>query len=369
MALTSRTLPPEETLTNAEVHHLLGLKVATEMLGATEPAIHVEIGPLSSNHFSFTFSVKVGGGLNQRNAFVKIPKLDLRHHAPTILPISQGDLKMALEEESSLRLLARDWDGVDLEVNWVRLCGSVPEYNALVTERIFAEEAFTVFRRFDLRRRVGFWRDTKRLRGSMARIGAALGRFHRTNVRPATFRLSEAMPKYEFYCQELSASSGSAWPERILRKLHSMGDMHFASTEVPTLKGLDIRNVLIDEQDRLFLLDPGRTKFTYREADLSRFLMTYRILYWGSKFLPVLRQPDRKAEAAMLGAYYADNQPPSGTLLSLFLLKEQLKHWHTALDSLRLLHWPTSLKRLALCTYVNPFYIRQIATTLNSLTK
>lgn len=369
MALTSGPLPSGETLTNAEVHRLLGLKVATEMLGATEPATRVEIDSLASNHFSFTFSVKVGTAPNQRNVFVKIPKLDLRHHAPVIMPIVPDDLRLAQEEESSLRLLGRDWDGNDLEVYWVRLCGSVPEYNALVTERVFAEEAFTVFRRFDLRRRVGFWRDAQRLRGSMARLGTALGRFHQTNAKPAIFRLAEAMPKYEYYCRELSASSGSAWPERVLRKLYSMGGMHFASTEVPTLKGLDIRNVLIDEQDKMFLLDPGRTKFTYREADLSRFLMTYRILYWGSKLLPVLRQPDRKAEAAMLGAYYAASQPPSGKLLGLFLLKEQFKHWHTAIDSLNLLRWPTSLKRLALCTYVNPFYIRQIATTFNSLTK
>lgn len=369
MALTPRPSTPGELPTNEEVHRLLGLRVATEMLGATEPATRVEIGPLTRNNFSFTFSVKVGVVPDQRNAFVKIPKLDLRHRAPMILPISQGDLKMSLEEESSLRQLGRDWDSSDQEVFWVRLCGSVPEYNALVTERVFAEEVFTVFRRFDLRRRLGFWRDAKRLRGAMARFGTALGRFHRTNARPAIFRLSEAMPKYEFYCGELSGSSESLWPTRVLRKLHAMGNIDFASEEVQTLKGLDIRNVLIDDRDRLFLLDPGKMKFTYREADLARFLMTYRILYWGSSLLPIFRQPDRKAEAAMLDAYYADTNAPPRKLLSLFLLKEQLKHWHTALDSLRLLHWPASLKRLALCTYVNPFYIRQIATTLNSLTK
>lgn len=369
MALTMVSPLSSESLTNAEVHRMLGLRVARELLGATGDTSLVEIGPLSTNYFSFTFSVKVGTSSGQRNVFVKIPKVDLRGHAPTILPISLGDQQMAQEEESSLRLLGQKWDGDDLEVRWVGLCGIIPEYNAIVTDRVFADEALSVFRRFDLRRRFGFWQDAQRLQRSMARFGTALGRFHQTNVGAAVFRLSEAMPKFEFYCQALSVSSRSAWPERILRKLQSMGDMQFASTEVPTLKGIDIRNVLIDAQDRLYLLDPGRTKFTHREADLARFLMTYRVLYWGSKLLLLVREPDPKAEAALLRAYYSNSQPASPQLLSLFLLKEQLKHWHTALDSLQRLPWPPLLKRLVAWIYVNPFYTRQVAAQFQTLTK
>ena len=366
MALRGPSPLSSDAFNNEQVYRMLGQQVARDLLGAVDDAALVEIGPLSSNYFSFTFSVKASTLNGQRNVFVKIPKVDMRGVVPSILPINVEDRQMAQEEESSLRLLGQKWDGDDLEVRWASLCGIIPEYNAIVIDRIFADEALSVFRRFDLRRRFGFRQDAQRLQRSMARLGAALGRFHQTNARTTIFRLSEALPKLEYYCRELTASTGSAWPERILRKLQSMGDIELVGAEVPTLKGIDIRNVLIDAQDRLYLLDPGKTKFTHREADLARFVMTYRILYWGSKLLLFVREPDPRAETAFLESYYSYGLPPCPQLLSLFLLKEQLKHWHTALDSLRRLTWSPVLKRLVAGIYVNPFYTRQIAAQFQS---
>ena len=266
-----------------------------------------------------------------------------------------------------MRLLGRKWEGDDFDVRWVNLCGVIAEYNAIVTDAVEGDEALAVFRQLDLRRRLGFQKNAKRLQCLMARLGAALGRFHQTNSRTTVFRFSEALPKLEFYCKKLAASTGSAWPERILESLHSMDGMQLPGIEVPTLKGIDIRNVLIDPQDRLYLLDPGKTKFTHREADLARFVMTYRILYWGSKLLLLVGKPDSRAEVAFLESYYSHSQPPCPQLLALFLLKEQLKHWHTALDSLQKLTWPPVIKRMVGAIYVNPFYTRQIATQFQSI--
>ena len=152
-----------------------------------------------------------------------------------------------------------------------------------------------------------------------------------------------------------------------MRVLKSIADLEIEATEVPTLKGIDIRNVLMDEQDKLFLLDPGRMKRTCREADLARFLMTYRILYWGSWLFLLGLRPDIQAEEAFLDAYYSKTAPRSQKLLSYFLIKEQLKHWHTAIDSLRLLAWAMPIKRLIEATYINPYYTRQLAQELKKV--
>jgi hypothetical protein len=364
MALIAPSPQSSSSPTNEQVQDMLGQHVAKVMLGAVDDTALVKIGPLAINNFSFTFSVDVSTSGGQRNAFVKIPKVDMRCSMPSILPITFDDRGLAKEEESSLRLLDDKWQADDLDVRWVKICGTFPEFNALITDRIFADEAFAVFRRFDLRRRFGFRQDGQRLQCSMARLGSALGRFHHANSRPVVFRLAEALPKLEFYCREIAASTGSVWPERVLWKLQSMGDMEVAGIEVPTLKGIDIRNVLIDGQDRLYLLDPGRTKITHREADLARFIMTYRILYWGSKLLLLVREPDPKAETAFLESYYSHSQPACPQLLNFFLLKEQLKHWHTAYDSVQRRPWPSLLKRIVVKTYVNPFYRRQITAQL-----
>lgn len=367
MALIGTPPIPDNALNNEQVHRALGLRVAREVLGATDDARLVEIGSLSSNYYSFTFSVKAHTSAGPRDVFVKIPKVDMRGLEASILPITSADREMMLEEEASLKLLGLTWQSDDLEVNWANICGTIPEYNAIVTDRIFADEAFSVFRRFDLRRRLGFRQDAQRLQHSMARLGAALGRFHQSSTGSTVFQLTEALPKFEFYCRKLAAFTSSAWPERILESLRSMGDLQLGSSEVQTLKGIDIRNVLIDAQDKLYLLDPGRMKYTHREADLARFVMTYRILYWGSKRLLLLRAPDARAESTFLEAYYSNNKPPCPRLLSLFLLKEQLKHWYTALDSLQRLDWSPVLKRVVAAVYVDPFYSRQVAAQLPSL--
>src|SRR5581483_12161147 len=93
------------------------------------------------------------------HVFVKIPKLDLRRRAPAIMPIEPGDRRMAEEEEASLRLLSRKWRPDELEVRWVSLRGVIADCNAIITDRVFADPAFDIFRRLDLRRRLGLQRD------------------------------------------------------------------------------------------------------------------------------------------------------------------------------------------------------------------
>jgi len=349
---------------NAQVQHTLGLRVGRDILGAVGD---VEISPLSTHNFSFTFSVKAGTPSGLRHVFVKIPKTDLRSRQPTILPITSGDRRMAQEEESSLRLLGEKWEGNDLQVYWVKLRGTIADDNAIVTDRVFADPGFSAFRRLDLLRRLGFRQKGQRLCRLMGRLGTAFGRFHQANAKATVFRLSKMIPKLEFYCQKLASATGSPWPERVLKMVRPMGGMEFESIEVPTLKGIDMRNVLIDAQDSLYLLDPGKTKLAPREAALARFMMTYRILYWGSNLLLLVRTPDPKAEESFLSAYYAGGESRGGRLLDLYLLKEQLKHWHTALDSLRLRAWSPAATRLAADIYVNPFYTRQIRAQFHAI--
>lgn len=352
-----------DTDSDIEIRQAIGVQVARESLGLLTAI--PSAGVLSTNHFSFTFPVEVRTDSGSQGVFVKIPKADLRVFTPTIFPISDADRLLAEEEENSLRMLAEHWRADDLDVRWVTLRDVLPEYNAIITDRVTGDEAFQVFRGMDLRQRLGLAKDGRRLRGAMERIGRALRRFHQQRSTRKIFRFSEMMPKIEYYCLELAAATNSPLPKRTLKALRRFSSWECDALETPTLKGLDIRNVLIDKQDRIFLLDPGKTKMTFREADLARFLMTYRILYWGSLQLLLLGSPDPEAEKAFLRAYYAgDDVPP---LLRFYLIKEQLKHWHTAVDSLRRLPWPGLVKKWVAYAYVNPFYSRLLVTELEGL--
>ena len=202
----------------------------------------------------------------------------------------------------------------------------------------------------------------------MARLGAALGRFHQNSVvRKSEFRLRQEMSKYEYYCDEIAKHTRGNLLSTVMKKLRSLEDVAIPCEIAPTLKGLDIRNVLMDVNEDLHLLDPGKTKYTYREADLARFLMTYRILYWGSWLLLVFRQPSLVAEEAFLRSYYSNAEEYPKLLFKLILLKEQLKHWHNAIDSLQRRPWPSLLKRVVKSVYVDLYFKRQILTQLSIL--
>lgn len=352
---------------NEIVQQTLARLVVEEITDLPFEKANANIGPLVTNYFSFIFSIEAHTSRGTQKVFVKIPKEDLRKGSRSILPISTADQRMAEDEVCSLRMLAEQWRTEDLGVRWVTFRGVVENYNAIVTDRVMADAAFAVFRRWDLRRRMGLRRDARRLRHAMRRLGEALGRFHQSQAQPAVFDVTAEMPKFERYCQELATCTRSPWPARVLDTIRSLGCRKFSGIMVPTLKGIDIRNVLIDAQDRLTLLDPGKFKIKFREADLARFVMTYRILYWGSGLLLLARQPDPKAEAEFLDAYYAHSQPASRQLLSLYIIKEQLKHWHTALASLSRLPWAPVVKTWVTRIYVNPFYNCQLSYELERL--
>ena len=342
----------------------LASRVVEEITCQPFDVANAQIGPLAINYFSFVFSIGVLNSKSVQKVFVKIPKEDLRRDSKAILPIGAADRHLAEAEMESLRTLADQWHADDLGVSWVHLRAEIPDYNAIVTDAVDGDEAVMVFRRLDLRRRLGCTKDRDRLRAAMARLGAALGRFHSINSKATVFRVDQAIPKLERYCNEIDASVRNPVLKKVIQTLRKIGRKEIAAVEVLTLKGIDIRNVLMGEQDRLFLLDPGRLKHACREADLARFIMTYRILYWGSKLFLLGLRPDVKAEQAFLEAYYSNAGPSTPQLLSFFLIKEQIKHWHTALDSLRLLPWATPVKRVVAATYVNRYYTNQLTKEL-----
>lgn len=346
---------------NKRVQQAVARLVVEKITGRPFEKSNAWIGPLATNYFSFVFSIKVSTSSGLQSFFVKIPKADLRKNSKSILPISTVDRLMAEDEVRSLQTLADQWHSGDLDIFWVRLWEFIPQHNAVVTSAAEGKNAFSVFRNMDLRRRIGSKKDGLRLRGAMSRFGSALGRFHQRSARNMVFRMDETLPKIEYYCRELESVTGSSLPGSVIQALNSIAEIKINTVEAPTLKGIDIRNILMDEQERLFLLDPGRMKRTCREADLARFIMTCRILYWGSGLFLLGLKPDSRAEKAFLDSYYAAGEPPAPKLLGLYLIKEQLKHWHTAIDSLNLLPWPVPLKRLVASIYVNPYYKQQLA--------
>lgn len=355
----------EQSVDNYQTYQMIARCVAEKIFGEGAENF-LKIGPLSANYYSFTFPLIIKTKSGEREVFVKIPKDNMIGKTPRLLPITTQDREMAIQEETSLRLLDQNWDAPLHGVSWVKLCGTLPKYNALVTDRVYGEDAFVLLRNSDLSRRLCLAKSSPRINDFMSRMGASLNRFHHICEEPATFQLSGMMPKFVFYCQALAGSTGSSLPERILSELKKIESFEVISRKVQTLKGLDIRNILINSQNRIQLLDPGKIKFDFREADLARFITTYRLLYWGSKRMMLLNRPNSLAELEFLRSYF-NKDILSNELLALYLIKEGLKHWHNVMEYVRCQDWPRAMKKIVIKLYINPFFCRLLKSELSLL--
>jgi len=356
-----------EMSSNNDVQKSITVLAVEQITGQSFEEANVEIGPLRINNFSYVFPITIYDGNKYHKVYVKIPKEVLRSRIKTVLPITKADKSMAENEVKSLQILASQWDSEDIQISWVVFRNFIPQYNAIITNRVEAPDALKLLRRMELCGRFGLKKDQLRLRDTMARLGEALGRFHQKNLKKIVFRLSDDLSKLEYYCNELQKMTNSKFTGRVMQDLKHISGFTTEAWETQTLKGIDIRNVLMDEIGKISLLDPGRIKLTCREADLARFIMTYRILYWGSNLFLLRLRPDLRAEEAFLEAYYSACAPPDSKLLSLYLVKEQLKHWHTAIGSLYLKKWTMPVKKMVASIYVNPFYTRQLKKELKKV--
>jgi hypothetical protein len=323
------------------------------------PGRELRDAPPQFNYFSITWPVDeaaAGAGV-----YIKSPRADLRGR-PDPWVVTDADRDMADREAESLEALAERWPDSE-GVRWVRLLGRIPPLNALITGRVHGIEALDWLRDADVRARRGDHTTLDQAADAMRRFGRALGQFHGEGT-PAIWTPDRTQAKYDRDADRLQL------PARLRRNLSGatvrlVGEQAHGRL-VSTLKGIDLRNMLVGERGHLFILDPGRMKSTFREADLARFILTLRITHWGRWFFPLVGEPSRRLEASFLQGYHDAGFPPVEGLLRVFLLKEVLKHWVAAVDALAKRRLPPLASPVVRRLYIDHFYRRQLAAGLRS---
>jgi hypothetical protein len=353
-------------LSNKQLYEKLSQYVAHKFLSGHSSLRSIEYGPLEIYCFSICFWVNVISHRGLRGVYVKIPKIILyKKENEKIMPLSAEDRELAEDEYRSLVHLSHYWHNDDINVRFVKPLGFLKEYNAIVTERFYAKHFFEIYRRFDLKRR--FKKKTDFTHNVMLRLGKALSRFHQRSIRECKFDVDSILAKMGSCCSQLK-SFGLA-PElidNIICKLRTLHSLEIYTHHTNTLKGFDVRQVFIDKDGIVFMLDPGKMKTDYKEMDLARFIVTCRILYWGSMLFFLRMSPDKSYEESFIQAYYGSNKKPD-KVLCLLIIKELLKHWRMAYTVLGLKQWPSLIKEFLKKTYIDPFYKWQINAELANL--
>lgn len=328
--------------------------------------------PWEIHDFSSCFSLERGDGGDPRGIYVKIPKIDVRRQ--TVAPETEGDRRLGRAEFESLSFLKDHWPGDLHDVRFVEPLAFYDDLNAIVTRRFYADELYERFRSEDLRGRIVNPTGERPVEGILRRIGATLREFQRSagTVRTSElsiFRAPAVLDKMERAGAFVAERSGSgAFVHCTLRRLRTLPIPEHRHALVPTLKGLDVRNMFV-AGDRVHLLDPGKLKPDAAVADLARLIVTCRILYWGSTVFFARLAPASLYEVALIRGYGLPDDSPERPVLRLLILKELFKHWRAAYTALGTKRWPLPTKWFLGRFYIDPFYRREVSRELGALLK
>ena len=355
-------------MTNRQLYENLSQRVGHKFLSGYSALGGIEYGPLEINCFSICFWMETPLHNGRKGVYVKIPKIILyKKENEKIMPLSDDDRQLAEDEYHSLVHLSHHWNNEDIHVRFVNPLGFLTEYNAIVTERFYAKHFFEMYRCSDLKRRLKKGPDITH--SVMSRLGTALSRFHKTSIRECKFDVANILKKMEGCCSQLkSFGVAPKFIDKIMFKLGTFHNFEIYTHYTNILKGFDVRQVFVDKEGAVLILDPGKMKTNYKEMDLARFIVTCRILYWGSPLLFLRMSPDKSYEETFIQAYYGSNKPPD-KILCLLIIKELFKHWRMAYTVLKLKQWPTLIKEVLKKTYIDPFYKLQINAELANLEK
>lgn len=350
---------------NLGTYKELSTLVASRFFDRNNIENELRVGPLETNYWSFSFNIDIVEKSGNKGVYVKIPNVN--RIQKVMKPLSKADRLLAKKEYESLVFLNQSWCSNDIGVSFIKPLDFLEEYNAIVTERAYGNFFFEKFRRFALLRKLKRNISHDTVNDSMFRLGKALSRFHNLYCTKVDFKGTKVVSKIIGYCSKLNLFGVNQRKlEYILRSIKHVHDYKVSVHSTITLKGLDVRNILVDDTGRLFLFDPGAMKPDYNEADLARFIATCRILYWGSMTLFLRLCPHRSYEESFLKGYFGCGNKP-GKILIVLIIKELFKHWVMAYEELQLKKWPIVLKQFLKSVYIDPFYESQIRKEVANL--
>ena len=355
---------------NDIVHREIAYRIEQDFFTNKEPGIFLKRHPWEILDFSSCFSIE---GVNQSNrwgVYVKVPKADVVRR--TVIARTEDDRQLAQEEFKSLRYLDKYWSR-DNNVSFVKPLSFYSDHNAIVTERVYASDIFLPFRSADLRRKIPGEKDEDGIGQVFHRLGKALRSFHDASVSSeglevGMFSGEDVVRKIRRATRDLQEYDvDQSFLKRGMAQVEFWSRYRIKQPIVMTLKGLDIRNILRNENDEIFLLDPGKMKPDFSAADLGRFLVTCTIVYWGSFWFFIGLYPHPYYERRFLEGYFR-NEEFAPNVLILFQVKELYKQWRAGHIALSRKNWPKSTKMFLKKSYIDPFFKRHIQSKIGYLT-
>jgi hypothetical protein len=316
-----------------EINEVLAL-VEKALSGNSKYQEIVDHGSLDVNCYSMTLWADFNGSNGRTSVYIKFPKIIFYDkNKSNNLSFSEKDRILSQDEFKSLQYLSQHWDNSH-GINFVKPLAFVKQYNAIITERIENIFFFKYYRKYNLLSALASSKYNT-ISEYMYKIGISLRTFHNNRFQHSYFDYNILKPKINKYIEKLLDYKVNA--NYLKNAGKTLLDFEFQCTAklVNNLKGIDIRQIFIDEKShKLHIIDPGKITHGYAENDLARYIITTRVLYWGTFGTFLHLRPSPIFEKKFISGYYG-NDSNSNTMLSLIIVKELFKHWIMAHSSLK----------------------------------
>tara|TARA_B100000035_G_C21015396_1_gene561547 strand:+ start:51 stop:1121 length:1071 start_codon:yes stop_codon:yes gene_type:complete len=312
---------------------------------------YTDYGSLEINKYSLTFWVRFIKKDKPFFVYFKIPKIV--ENNKELLKFDKADISLAEEEFNSLEYLNNNWPSTE-SVSFAVPLTFIEKFNLIITERIIGKHLF-----LELRKPLINLFQKEKLESHLSNLGRSLSIFHSKHNLKCNFELKEVTKKFQLYISQLSRYGVNKINFKLLEKLlNENNNFQDSSFLTLNLKGFDVRQIFVNEKG-LFIIDPGKIKKSYFESDLARFIVTLRIINWGSisKVFHLILSVYIKSsyEKKFLKSYYG-KKVMFDKKLSFLIIKEILKHWIMAHKSIDQKPIPKFLKKVIRLFYLNIYF-------------
>ena len=309
--------------------------------------------------FSFVQSIEASNG---NGIYIKIPKTSITKTDPT--QTDNSDRVLATNEYKSLVHLQSNWKTTQT-AQYITPLGFFPEHNAIITARFKGLDFYQEVVKSDISYKISLGTIKFKYADLFEQIGIALKDFHENEIEEDIFDKQKFTEKLRNISNVISKNQANTnFLSSLLKKLEN-AQYPSRTSFTYTIKGLDLRNILISEDRKLGFLDPGKLKREPVNADTARFITTCLILYWGKLPFFIKWLPNKTILDRFNKGYF--KQSTVDRLTQFHIIKELLKHWKMAYHATDLKKWPKPLKSVIKKFYIDRFYKKILTESSKNL--
>ncbi len=304
-----------------------------------------------SRYFSSMYFIEINGGERKGEKYiVKFPKVKLSRGYDNVPERVKGDIDLARMEYESLCNLNKIWNFEHSE--YLKPLFFDEKKGAIYLPHYPGKDLFNKELRNNILQKVVGAIDFKELQ-YIKQIGNDLGLYHKKSFKLADFDFDDYKTKILELAKNIYDLTGQKILTQVKYYLTNVEKQVATQTIfVDGIKGFELRNILISRNKKFILFDPGKIKREPAAADLARFIVSCRILFWGSPYFS-FRINNSSLENNFLLGYNEQMNAEDGVVLNLYILKITLKEWIAKYKTTASKNMPDYLKKFFVTYYLN----------------